>query len=409
MNKQENDYATLLYQLHLSYKHARKNKRNTQNQLAFELNQEEELFKLATQIQNRTYRPKPSIAFIVYKPVQREIFAADFSDRVVHHLIYRSIYHYIDKQLINDAYSCRKNKGTLYGINRVDKFMRSCTHNYTKDAYVLKLDIEGYFMNMNHQIIYDKIIELLPSNKTSFLGIKRETLYFLLKQTIFNDVVTNCRIKGSKNDWKGLPPSKSLFNKPEGVGLPIGNLTSQVFGNVYLNGLDHYVKKGLKIKHYGRYVDDMVFIHENNRFLTNLVPKIQSHLNSVGMNLHPRKITLQHYSKGVMFLGQYIKPHRKYISNRTKNNFYNAISRVNKMLEEKQRLTWKETKQIQALLNSYLGILKHANTFLLRKKMLDKLTKRFYDFYYITKKLSKVIIKKYFWEWHCLPTYQYIN
>ncbi len=409
MNKEKDDYSTLLYQLHMSYKHARKNKRNTHNQLAFELNQEEELSKLAESIQTGSYKPKPSIAFIVFKPVQREIFAADFSDRVVHHLIYRCIYGFIDKQLINDAYSCRKNKGTLYGINRVDKHIRSCTQNYTKNASILKLDVEGYFMNMKHQIIFDKILALLPINKTLFLGLQKEVIVFLLHQTIFNNVVENCKIKGSKNDWRGLPPSKSLFNKPHGIGLPIGNLTSQVFGNVYLNDLDHFIKEQLKIKHYGRYVDDMVFVHSDRTYLQSIKPKIQFQLTSIGMNLHPRKIVLQDYTKGVLFLGQYIKPYRKYISNRTKDSFYKAIRSVNNILNQNEHLAWKEVKSIASLINSYLGILKHANTYFLRKSMLNKLVKRFYDFFLVSKEYRKITINTKFWEWHCLPTYQYIS
>jgi hypothetical protein len=252
-------FEQLLYQLHLSYLQARKHKRNTHNQLKFEMFQEAQLFQLAKIIKDRKYTPKPCIAFIIRKPVMREIFAADFIDRVDHHLIYRCIYPIIDKKLINDTYSCRKGKGTLYGINRAKGFMRSCSQDFTQSTYYLKVDIEAYFMNMQHEIIYDKVVELLPSNKETFLGISRDTLLYLLRETIFNQVKDNCIIKGSKDDWKDLPFGKSLFNYPNNVGLPIGNLTSQLFGNVYLNNLDHFIKENLKIKYYGRYVDDMIF------------------------------------------------------------------------------------------------------------------------------------------------------
>jgi len=149
------NFQNLYYQLMKAYFSARKNKRNTQNQIAFELNLEHNIYVLATSIFNKKYTPKRSIAFVINKPVQREIFAADFSDRIVHHLLYNCVYGGIDKKLINDAYSCRKGKGTLYGINRVKKFMRACSHNYTKDAYILKLDIKSYFMNMEQKIILE--------------------------------------------------------------------------------------------------------------------------------------------------------------------------------------------------------------------------------------------------------------
>ena len=137
-------FEHLLYQLHLSYLQARKNKRNTHNQLKFEIVQETQLYDLAQAIYKRTYAPKPCIAFIINKPVMREIFAADFVDRVIHHLIYRCIYSFIDNKLINNAYSCRLGKGTLYGIERAKGFMRSCSEDYTKETYYLKLDIEAY-------------------------------------------------------------------------------------------------------------------------------------------------------------------------------------------------------------------------------------------------------------------------
>lgn len=296
-------FEHLLYQLHLSYLQARKNKRNTHNQLAFELNQETNLHALAKAIFERKYTPKPCIAFIINKPVMREIFAADFSDRVVHHLIYRCIYKDIDKRLIYDAYSCRERKGTLFGINRAKKMMRSCSENYTTKTYYLKLDIEAYFMNMEHDLLYKKAIAMLPPHKKSFLGISRETLMYLIQQTIFNNVSSNCRIKGSRTDWKGLPPSKSLFNYPANTGLPIGNLTSQVFGNVYLNDFDHYVKKELKIKHYGRYVDDMLFFHNDKKYLEDILPKL-SHLLQADfkLNIHPNKIVLKTVEEGIRLL-----------------------------------------------------------------------------------------------------------
>lgn len=326
----------------------------------------------------------------------REIFAADFTDRIIHHLIYRCIYPYIDKKLINDTYSCRKGKGTLYGINRLKHFIRSCSDNYSKPAYILKLDIEAYFMNMQHQIIYNKVVSLLPEQKQSYLGISSDTLLYLLKRTIFNKVPDNCRIKGSRSNWRELPASKSLFHQTPNTGLPIGNLTSQVFGNIYLSDLDHYIKRTLKIKYYGRYVDDMVFVHNDKKRLEEIVPLLQDELIKLGMQIHPNKIVLVSSDEGIQFLGQCIKPYRCYINNRTKNNFYYAIQRVNHDMTELAELNWQQLCDIRAILNSYLGIMKHAHTYYLRKAMLNKLCRRFYDFFTISENMNKVSIKKEF-------------
>jgi hypothetical protein len=139
----------LLFDLFRAYYDARRNKRNTINQLRFELNLEKNLFALYREIKERTYAIRPSIAFIVFEPVQREIFAADFRDRVVHHLVVNYLEPLYEPVLIMDSCSCRKGKGTLFGVNRVKRFMQACSDNYTRDCYILKLDIKGYFMSMS--------------------------------------------------------------------------------------------------------------------------------------------------------------------------------------------------------------------------------------------------------------------
>ena len=155
------NYSQLKLDLFRAYYDARKNKRNKLNSLAFEIDYEKKLLELADEIWNRRYSPGQSVCFISHKPVKREIFAASFRDRVVHHLIYSYINPIFERLFINDSYSCRPGKGTSYGIKRLDHFIRSCSENYKKDCYILKLDIRGYFMSINRKILYDKIEEVL--------------------------------------------------------------------------------------------------------------------------------------------------------------------------------------------------------------------------------------------------------
>jgi retron-type reverse transcriptase len=354
-----------------AYFDARKNKRNTINALAFEKHLEANLFALASEIIERKYAPKPSICFIVDKPVKREIFAADFRDRVIHHFIYNYISPIFEKTFINDSYSCRKGKGTHYGIKRIDHFIRSCSQNYSKDCYILKLDIKGYFMAMNKSLLYDKVKNELIRTKKK-LGFDLELVLYLIEKTIFNDPKVNCIIKGKKEDWSGLPQTKSLFHAQPNCGLPIGNLTSQLFGNIYMNEFDHWVKKELGIKHYGRYVDDFVLIHESKDYLQSVIPKLSDFLlSTLQLTLHPDKIYLQHYSKGVKYLGAVIKPHKTYIANRTKGNFYNAIEKQNQIARD-HKPTKEEQQAFQSSMNSYLGIMKHYKSYKLRKTMIFK-------------------------------------
>ncbi len=379
--KVEGADSLLTLRLFEAYYRARRNKRNTFNQLRFEIDYEHKLLQLAEEIQQKRYEPNPCVAFIVNKPVKREIFAADFRDRVVHHLLQGSIDHIIEKKLIHDTYSCRRGKGTLYGINRIDRFIRSCSRNYQRDAYILKLDVQGYFRNMRHGVLWDKVQKMLSGRSIHFHGLSRATIDYLLDRVIHTHAADNCTVKCSKREWDGLPKSKSLFSVDRGCGLPIGNLTSQLFGNIYLNDFDQFVKHRLGMKYYGRYVDDMVFVHHSRDHLRTIVDKLRRELDAVGLEIHPGKVYLQHYTRGVLFLGQFIKPHRKYISRRAKNSFFKAIERINRVLDSETRIEQHQLDMIRSTMNSYLGIFRHTNSFRLILRARKRLCPQFFFFF----------------------------
>ena len=380
-----------LFEAHYSCRH---NKRNTANAIAFEIDYESNLIQLCTEINNGTYQIGRSIAFIVNKPVKREIFAADFRDRIVHHLIINKLNHLFEKEFIYDSYGCRINKGTHFGIKRVDTFIRKCSQNYTQDCYVLKLDIQGFFMHINKNILWKKL-ELFINAK--YRNTDKEFILKLAKQIVFNNPTKNCIIKRKRRNGNDLPNNKSLFHSPPNCGLPIGNLTSQVFANFYMNTLDHYVKSELKQKYYGRYVDDFVIVHENKEYLKALIPHLSNFsLTTLNLKLHPKKIHLQHYKKGVKFIGAVILPNRIYIANRTKGNFHNAITKQNKVVQNRKP-TKAEQEALLSSLNSYLGIMKHYQSFNLRKQMIFKnkngLSGWWFNYLYLSGGIVKFVLK----------------
>ncbi len=355
----------LLKDLFQAYFDARRNKRNTSNQLAFEINYEANIFDLYQELKDQEYHISQSICFIVFHPVQREIFAGNFRDRVIHHLVFNAINPTFEKTFIHDSYSCRIGKGPLFGIRRVEHFYRSCSENYKKKSFFLKLDIEGYFMSIDQNILFEKIKNTLFQKEVPY----SEFWIGLIEMIIFHDATKNCIIKGKKFNWHGLPHTKSLFYAPPQKGLPIGNLTSQLFGNIYLNNLDHFMKSTLKCKYYGRYVDDFIIVHSEKRFLTSLVPRIKEFLSeNAQLTLHPKKIHLQECRKGIPFLGAVIKPYRIYIGNRIKGSFFKKIQYW-EIQCRKASFCLKEKVRCQSCLNSYLGLMKHFNTFRLQKKM----------------------------------------
>jgi len=385
----------LLQDLFKAYYNSRKNKRSSTSALAFEIDYETKLFELYREIKNREYKISKSICFISFNPVQREIFAADFRDRIIHHLIYNYINPFFERLFIHDTYSCRVGKGTSYGIKRLDHFIRSCSRNYTRDCYILKLDIKGYFMSIEHFVLYQKV-EKVVNRFRKEAKFDVDLILELIHQVIFYDPTKHCEVKGRRKDWHGLPKSKSLFFTDENKGLPIGNLTSQLFGNVYLNDFDRFIKHKLGCKYYGRYVDDTVIVHQNKEYLKSIIPIIEKYLrDSLSLELHPKKIYLQHFSKGVNFLGVIIKPNRIYVRNRIKGNFYKTIQYWNTFITENQH-KFDEVAQRQFLgsMNSYLGMMKHYNTYKLRKKKLERiLLPCFWNYAWVINDYSMLVLK----------------
>ena len=349
----------LLVDLFKAYYEARRHKRNTLNQLKFEMNLEENLVTLRDELTERTYKVGRSTCFIIEDPKKREIFASDFRDRVVHHLVYNYIMPIFDSTFIDDSYSCRKGKGTLYGIHRLAHHVRSCSQNYAHDCYVMKMDIQGYFMNINRNNLLNMVNEELekyalqqsPDGKKWVEILDYGLILFLLKEIILTDPTKNCIIKGQKSNWDGLPANKSLFHTPHDCGLPIGNLTSQLFSNIYLNKLDQFVKRKLREKHYGRYVDDFYIVSRVRARLEIHKETIREFLNEkLGLVLHPQKTKIERMAYGITYLGIYVKPHRVYLDNKTLKRVTRKVGMVLRMTDE---------KLLQSSVNSYLGYMKH--------------------------------------------------
>lgn len=184
---------------------------------------------------------------------------------------------------------------------------------------------------------------------------------YLTEVIVLQNPIDNCRMKGNKSDWEGLPKDKSLFYSPEGCGLPIGNLTSQLFSNVYLNVLDQFMKRELKCKHYGRYVDDFYVVSADRYWLIGIVSKVRKMLDErLNLEFHDGKMKIASVWHGTEFLGSWLKPHRIYVSR-------NCVGRINRKLS---MLTTKTPQTWHSVLNSYCGLMSHWNNYHLRKVML---------------------------------------
>ena len=363
----------LLIDLYHAYLEARRHKRKKNYQLSFERNLESNLIRLRDVIINRRYRPGPSTCFIIHDPKMREIFAASFRDRVVHHLLYGYISPFLECQFIDDSYSCIKGRGTHYGINRLEQHIMEVSGYYSRPCHVLKLDIRGYFMHIDRSVLLDICKRrLIPfRDKMDWPLVE-----YLLDIIVLYNPVENCNRRGSLSDWDDLPPSKSLFCSPAGCGLPIGNLTSQLFSNVYLNELDQYMTASLGLRHYGRYVDDAYVVSSSKTELRIAAKYADRFLREMlHLELNPTKTQIHSAYRGVEFLGAYLKPFRKYVGSDC----------VKRMERKFPTIFWLPAKSRWNAINSYLGITSHFSAYKIRRRWTSgPLHEAFRDGYFLS-------------------------
>ena len=296
----------LMGALYESYLMARRGKLNTDDEFKFEANWYENLEQLAEDIMMRRYKPSRSKAFITHEPVIREIFAAPFRDRIVHHFLYAVVAAWWDKRFIYTSSSCRNGKGTDFGVLELQKAMRRASLNGQRTAYVMKGDISGYFMSLRRDLLYEKVLWGLERQFPQKGWLWKLSAY-LWKEVIFDDPTMGVRLAGKRSNWDKLPANKSLFNQPEGQGIVIGNLTSQLLSNIMLNEFDWWMKCKLGFRYYGRYVDDFYVVVPEDDYgymLEVMKTVVPAYLEEMGLRLHPNKRYVQEVHKGCPFLGK---------------------------------------------------------------------------------------------------------
>ncbi len=264
------------------------------------------------------------VHFSITDPKPRNIHKATVRDRILHHAIYRLLYPFFDKTFIADSYSCRNNKGGHRAINKFRSFGNKVSKNYTKPAWVLKCDIRKFFASIDHTILLTILSFYIPDRN----------IIWLLERVISSFSSTTPR-----------------------VGLPLGNLTSQLFCNVYMNEFDQFVKHNLKCKYYIRYADDFVFLADSKEVLGDYVTKISRFLNnSLKLSLHPNKIFTKTIASGLDFLGWIQFPNYRTLRTTTKLRMLRRIHESPK----------------PATLASYAGLISHGNSFRLKEKLLNQ-------------------------------------
>lgn len=306
-------------ELYAAYLDCRRKKRGTIPCADFELNEAANLYELWTDLNAGTYEIGESDAFCVTRPKDREIFAAAFRDRIVHHLLIARLGDIFEAIFDDESYNCRKGKGNLYGAQR----LRAQMDEMPAGSWGLRIDLQGFFMSIHKPTLCRLLEGLIREN---YKGENVDYWVALALQIAKHRPELKCRIKGRRDVWQRLPANKSLFTNDDACGLAIGNLTSQIFANFYLTGLDQFVRAEFPRFKYGRYVDDAFLLAETKAELLEAIPKIRAYLSeSLRVTLHPFKVYLQPIAHGMAFVGFYVKGGRLYTGNRTVGHLWDLI------------------------------------------------------------------------------------
>ena len=350
-----------------------------------------DLLRLVDEINARTYRPSTSIAFIVTKPKLREVFAAGFRDRIVHHYIALRIEPLLERLFCDRTFNCRVGKDVMYGVDTLAKDLKECSDNYTKDVWVAKFDLQGFFMSIDVKLLNKILQDFIKAN---YFGDDKDDVLWLSEIIMLHEPEKDCERHSSMELWKQLPKNKSLFTNGEGLGLPIGNLPSQHNANLLLHPLDMAVEK-LGYPNHGRYVDDGYFMavcetEEQKQKMLHDMGVLRRFMSLyLHVHLHPDKFYFQHYTKGVPFIGSVVKPRLIYVGNRTATNAIDAVYRLNHYSTSDAKLL----HNVQSL-NSYLGVMRHYDTYHIRRKIAGMISPEMWDKIYFKGSFDSIHIKK---------------
>lgn len=321
-----------------AYYDCRRRKRNTASARRFEQDLELNLFDLYNDLVSGNYRPGRSICFVVTRPKAREVWAAAFRDRVVHHLMYNHVAPRFYASFIADSCACIPGRGTLYAATRLESKIRSASQNWSKPIFYLKCDLANFFVAIDKAVL----------RKQLEARITEPWWLALATQILMHDPREDYETRSPAHLFNRVPQHKRLVAQPAHLGLPIGNLSSQFFANVYLDALDQFAKHQLRAKHYIRYVDDFVFLHESPQQLNQWLAEVEAFLPRLGAKLNPSKTILQPVDRGVDFVGHVIKPWRR-------------TTRKRSLAQALRRTAAAAAEDLRETANSYFGLLAQAS------------------------------------------------
>jgi len=379
-----------------AYEDCLKNKKSSPQAIEYMPKAAEDVPRLALEVWERKYKPTTSTCFMVTYPKLREVFAASFRDRIVHHWICNKLTPLFEERchaLGDCAHACRVGHGTSYAVKDLKKGIAQVTQGYKRKAWIYKGDIVGFFMHLNRRLLWDMLHSLIVEK---YDGPDKDVLLYLTEIVVFHEPQKDCVVNSEVGLWRYIAPGKSLFFIDPGMGEPIGNLTTQFFAGYYMSFLDEYIRVLFRGQnyYYTRYVDDFIIVCEDRGFLRRSIRLIDDYVrHELKLETHMESVYFQPASHGVKFVGSVIKCDRLYLSNRTLGRFEHAVRAC--LHECENGMTVMGARRWSATLNSYYGFTAGHMTYNFRKKLLEMYSAEFFKVFTVVNN-KKLTLKKYY-------------
>lgn len=363
------DYPIPYHEFITYYKICRRHKRNKASQLLFEIDQIDNLIRLCHEVNMYDYEPSKSIVFVITQPKPREVIAADFRDRIVQTIVVQKLLPHLEEYMHPDSYSCRVNKGGLKAAQAYMKYLYDLSEGYTKDCWLYSLDFQSFFMSIDTHLWSQKLLDFANEH---YLEADHEVISHLIP-TIYKALPqNNCVRKSPPWMWQLIGPGKSLLGKDDGIGIAIGNVTSQTMANFCTTEFLWYLS--IVVPKFIHYTDDNKgIVTDKEEFLKQLPYIKEKCWKDYHLVLHPKKFDIQHYSKGARVGAYKIKFNRMLPNDRIAHNFKYRVNKAIEYAVADEKYVYKNKEDFMATLNSYLGILKHCNSYRLKQEYMEKL------------------------------------
>lgn len=360
--------VTLMAAFEEAYLDCLRKKSMTASALRFRVDETAELTRLALEVERGEYVPLPSRAFIVRRPVPREIIAARFRDRIAEHYMVMRLKPLAERMLPDGAYSCRDGRGNLAAVFRLRDELLRASRGYTRPCWVARYDLRAFFMSIDRRRLYEDFVRLIEDG---YDGDDRDTLLYLTRIITLTCPADRAERRCPRWEWDAVEKGKSVWDLPWYRGLAIGNLPSQLGANVenapHLRLLESV---GLPAVNY---VDDFSHAVTDREAFLALMSYMRGWLKDErGLTLHPRKFYLQPADRGVKFLGSVVKGDRVYIGNRVVHSLFSKVRWHNTVLGATAALRRRHAERFANLLNSYLGLMRHFRTCNIRRRAAEE-------------------------------------